>query len=139
MMTGPRSLTWAADYPTPGTALVIKRFLAVVDQGNWSPGFGMYTLRPRSGLICGGLAFYGKPDRDGRVEVGYGLAPSGRGQGLMADAVRAAVHWAFETGRVRRVWAGVDEGNFASIATLERSSFTRCEDNEFGQVYERWK
>lgn len=90
MLRGPRSPSWAEDYPTHGTPLTVERLLNAVADGVWAPGFGMYTVRPIDGLICGGWAFYTKPDREGRVEIGYGLAPSGRRQGLMADVLRDA-------------------------------------------------
>jgi ribosomal-protein-alanine N-acetyltransferase len=96
----------------------------------------MYTIRPIGGLICGGWAFYGRPDKAGRIEIGYGSAPSGRGRGLMTDAVRAAVQWAASQPGVRCVWAGVDHDNLASIRVLERAGFTRVADQDGSRRYE---
>lgn len=43
---------------------------------------------------AGNLAL--RPDAAGAVEVGYALAPWARGRGVMADAVRTALRWAFD-------------------------------------------
>ncbi|WP_114558267.1 GNAT family N-acetyltransferase [Desertihabitans aurantiacus] len=136
MLDGPRRSGWASDYPTPGTRLTVDRLAASVRAGTWAPGFGMYTLRPRGGLVCGGWAFSTAPDEAGRVEIGYGLAPSGRGRGLMTDAVRAAVRWALAQPAVRCVWAGVDHDNHPSIAVLERAGLRRVADRDGSRRYE---
>ncbi len=136
MLSGPRSTDWDEDYPTPGTALSVERLLKTVAAGEWEPGFGMYTVQPIDGLVCGGWAFYSKPDRDGRVEIGYGLAPSGRGRGLMSDAVQSAVAWARRQPAVRRVWAGVDHDNVDSIRLLEATGFERRQDHDGARRYE---
>jgi RimJ/RimL family protein N-acetyltransferase len=135
MLTGPRDPNWATDYPTPGTALTIDRYLRSVVSLGHHRGFAMYTTRPIEGAICGGWAFYGPPDNAGRVEIGYGLAPSGRGRGLMTDAIRAALRWAQSSPAVTEVWAGVDEDNAASIRVLERAGFGRDSDEDGSRRY----
>lgn len=135
-LDGPWSPEWAEDYPTRGTRASVKFFLELVRQGRWAPGFGMYTIRPIGGLVCGGWAFYGPPDRRGCVEIGYGLAPSGRGRGLMTDAVRAAIRWGTGRPDVRCVWARADDDNLASIAVLERAGLVKVADESGGCRYE---
>jgi RimJ/RimL family protein N-acetyltransferase len=144
MLDGSRSSEWADDYPTPGTRLAVQRLMESVSNGRWAPGFGMYTVRPIGGLICGGWAFQERPDETGQIEIGYGLAPSGRGRGLMTDAVRAAIRWAANQPGVRCVWAGVDHDNHASIGVLERAGLGRVADENGSLRYEfridpRWE
>ena len=53
-----------------------------------------------------GLAgFKGGPDAGGSVEIGYGISPQYRGRGLMGEAVRALVDWAFGHPECRSVTA----------------------------------
>lgn len=135
-LDGSRSPEWAAGYPTSGTRASVELFLEFVRQGRWAPGFGMYTIRPIDGLVCGGWAFYGPPDETGRVEIGYGLAPSGRGRGLMTDAVRAAIRWGSGRPEVRCIWATPDDDNLASIAVLERAGLVKVVDESGSGRYE---
>ena len=72
---------------------------------------------------CGvhGLDLAGEPGGTG--EIGYWLAPAGRGRGLMTRAVRLVSDWAFaEAGLVRLSWYAV-AGNEASLAVAERAGF----------------
>lgn len=133
---GPRSPEWAEDYPTRGTRASVELFTELVRNGRWAPGFGMYTIRPLGGLVCGGWAFYGPPDESGRVEIGYGLAPSGRGRGLMTDAVRAAIRWGSDQPMVRCIWASPDGDNIASIAVLERAGLVKVADEGGSRRFE---
>lgn len=134
-LTGPRPDDWATDYPTAGSSLALAGLRECVHEGRWAPGFGMYTVRPIGGQICGGWAFRGAPDEEGRVEISYGLAPSGRG-GLMTDAVRAAINWASQQSSVRYVWAGVDHDNGPSVRVLERAGLVRIGDADGSRRYE---
>jgi RimJ/RimL family protein N-acetyltransferase len=59
-----------------------------------------------------------------RAEIGYWLAPRYWGQGIMTDAVRAFVKYAFEELQVLRLTAYVLEFNSASARVLEKNGFT---------------
>ena len=135
-LDGPRSQEWVEDYPTRGSRASVELFLRLVREGRWAPGFGMYTVRPIGGLVCGGWAFYGPPDARGEVEIGYGLAPSGRGRGLMTDAVRAALRWGSGRPEVRCIWASTDDDNLSSVAVLERAGLIKVADESGSQRYE---
>lgn len=63
------------------------------------------------------------PGADGRVEIGYGLAPHSRGRGLGTRAVAAMLAELGATGLVREVVACVHPGNVASARLLERLGF----------------
>jgi RimJ/RimL family protein N-acetyltransferase len=55
------------------------------------------------------------------LELGFALARSCWGRGLMREAVAAVCDWAFATGAVRRVWASCDIENTASARVLEKA------------------
>jgi ribosomal-protein-alanine N-acetyltransferase len=57
--------------------------------------------------------------------LGFVLAQSQRGQGLMPEAITAVVQWAFSEQWVSRIWAACDTENHASARALERAGFTR--------------
>ena len=108
--------------PVAGDLAGIAGFLrATEDHGDQRP-FGYYqVIRRADGLAVGGIGFKGAPQA-GRVEVGYGLAPSARGQGYAAEALTALVTVAFGHG-VATVTAETTPDNAASQRTLERAGF----------------
>ena len=111
----------AEGYPTAGD-LVMARLVVEghLPAGEWGP----WQIRERtSGLLIGGAGFKGAPDGDGIVEIGYGLAPAGRGRGLATEAVLALVAHAFARG-VRAVRAEVETGHTASESVVRRAGFT---------------
>ncbi len=76
-----------------------RRHWAVTDAADPQGRFlGTVDLRPLGG---------------GAADTGFGLHPDGRGQGLMAGALRLACRWWFAQGGVRVHWLAI-RGNFAS-------------------------
>lgn len=114
--------TWAEDFPFEGDVAAVGGFLrATAAHGEQRP-FGYYRItRLADGLAVGGIGFKGRPD-DGSVEIGYGLAPSARGQGYAAEAVVALLAIAAAHG-VSRVVADTTPDNIASQRTLTRAGF----------------
>jgi RimJ/RimL family protein N-acetyltransferase len=113
---------WADDFPFEGDVMGVGGFLrATAEQGEQRP-FGFYRIsRSSDGRAVGGVGFKGQPV-DGRVEIGYGLAPSARGQGYAAEAVVALLAVASENG-VSKVVADTTADNIASQRTLEGAGF----------------
>ncbi len=75
------------------------------------------------GVVIGDAGTFGGPDPQGRVEIGYGLAPPyrGRGHGTALVALLAA-HVLGRPG-VGAALARVDPANIASRAALRRCGF----------------
>jgi RimJ/RimL family protein N-acetyltransferase len=113
---------WADDFPFDGDVGAVGAFLrATVAQGEQQP-FGYYRItRLADGRAVGGIGFKGRPV-DGRVEIGYGLAPSARGHGYAAEAVVALLEMASDHG-LSRVIADTTVDNIASQRTLIRAGF----------------
>lgn len=86
--------------------------------------------------VVGDIGTKAAPDRDGRVEIGYGLAAPTRGRGLGTRAVATLLHALFRRPNVAVVEARVDPGNEPSWRLLRRLGFTMV-GHEAGQdVYE---
>ena len=118
---GPKD-AWADDFPFDGDLRAVGGFLkASAERGDPRP-FGYYRIsRLADGLAIGGGGFKGPPN-DGAVEIGYGLAPSARGHGYAAEAVRALL--AIATGHgLSSVRADTTPGNIASQRTLLKAGF----------------
>lgn len=127
ILSGRRELSWAPGYPTAGDREVAQwvsspRFLPQ------DPRFGPRKILLRQGgVVVGGVGFHGAP-RDGEVEIGFGIAPEWRGQGIGAEAVTAFVRYAFTLPGVRRIRAETEPGNEASGRTLGRAGLALVAD-----------
>ena len=115
-----RAVDGAPDYPNEGDLIVA----GLIAAGQWSSGeWGPLQVRRRDdGLAIGGVGCKGEPDADGRVEIGYGIAESARGDGYATEAVLGLLGWLRDCD-VHEVIAECDEDNAASIAVLRRCGF----------------
>jgi RimJ/RimL family protein N-acetyltransferase len=114
--------SWAADYPFEGDLAAVGAFLrASTTDGEQRP-FGYYRItRVADGKAIGGIGFKGQPAL-GCAEIGYGLAPSARGNGHASEAVEALLTVAAQH-ELSRLVANTTIDNIASQVTLSRAGF----------------
>ncbi|MEO6533909.1 MAG: GNAT family N-acetyltransferase [Pseudolysinimonas sp.] len=114
---------WHPEYPL-ADELDVLRPLAATPGGGPAPDpvFGLMMIRDAAGLAVGGIGFFGPPDADGRVEIGYGLVPAARGRGLASAALAEAIVIAAAHG-VTMLRADTDPANLPSSRVLERAGF----------------
>jgi RimJ/RimL family protein N-acetyltransferase len=124
---------WHPEYPL-ADELVPLRGLAASKEPD--PAFTLYLLRRLlDGLAVGGLGFFGPPGEDGRVEFGYGLIPSARGEGLATEAVRAALDFAARRG-ARIAAADTETDNAASQRVLIKAGLSEVRRDDAKVFYE---
>jgi RimJ/RimL family protein N-acetyltransferase len=118
--------SWAPDYPFEGDVTAITAFLRADEQAGEQRPFGYYQIiRAADSVVVGGIGFHGPPV-GGTAEIGYGLAPSARGQGYAAEALAALMKIAAANG-VHRLLADTTPDNVASQRTLVRAGFVRLD------------
>lgn len=83
------------------------------------------VARQHDDQIIGTCGFNEWSPAHGWAELAYDLAPACWGQGLMRQAVDAALRWSFEQNLVERVQAYVRVDNLRSQRLLECSGFVR--------------
>lgn len=83
--------------------------------------------------LIGQCTLFGFVQPSRRAEIGYALAASAWGQGLMHEALSALVGHGFGALKLQRIEADIDPRNAASARCLERLGF-KCE----GLLRERW-
>jgi RimJ/RimL family protein N-acetyltransferase len=105
----------ARDWPHPDTYDALRPF------AEYGGGPGTFLVL-EDGVVVGDCGWFGPPDEDGEVEIGYGLAPSARGRGLGTETVRLLVEWVTAQG-ARSVRAEVLPGNEPSLRLLARLGF----------------
>ena len=110
---------WADEYPLEGDSKACVAYLAHLPLRSGpdaSDPFGYYQI-VLEGAVVGGIGFHGRP-RDGVVEVGYGVAPSARRQGVATAALRLLLDVARGSAGVRRACARTGPTNLASQRVL---------------------
>jgi RimJ/RimL family protein N-acetyltransferase len=92
--------------------------------------YGWYAVRaadadgPRALVGAGG--YFGPPDEDGRVEIGYSVLPGWQRRGYASELVQALVTQAFGFPRVQLVVAHTTAENAASVKVLARCGFVQA-------------
>jgi [ribosomal protein S5]-alanine N-acetyltransferase len=74
-------------------------------------------------ILVGAAGFFGPPDANGQVEIGYSVVSTFAGQGYATEMVQALVQFAFSSGRVKRVIAHTSQENIGSTRVLEKAGF----------------
>lgn len=111
---------WADGYPMEGdqrACLAYLRQLPVIGGAARSQPFGYYQILV-AGEVVGGIGFHGPP-RDGVVEVGYGVVPAVRRQGVATAALRLILDVAAGFERVRIVCGRTAPDNIASQRVMQ--------------------
>lgn len=76
--------------------------------------------------------------KDGRLQIGYGVAPGSQGRGHASAAVAALVNWAKADKRVSALYAETRTDNIASQRVLEHGGFAKIGerlDEEDGALF----
>jgi ribosomal-protein-alanine N-acetyltransferase len=114
-----RYLMWRPHTDIRDAQAAVERF-----RGGWESGKRLtWLIFARDGdELVGSIA--ARKDENG-VNLGFLLARSHWGRGLMTEAVAAVVRWAFSDPSIFRVWAVCDVENQASARVLEKTGFLR--------------
>lgn len=125
---------WHAEYPFLDEIDPLRSLAASAAP---DPDFTMYVVRKSSdGMAVGGFGFFGPPDADGRVQFGYGLVPSARGEGLASSAVLLALEHARLRGATIAA-ADTEADNVASRRVLIKGGLAEVRRSGSLVLYER--
>jgi RimJ/RimL family protein N-acetyltransferase len=129
----PRSLRIPADGVEAVGVLVMLRDLAKTIRPGFSPASWMMV---EAGEVVGLCSIVRQPSGSA-VDIGYGVSPDRRGNGLASAAVGAVLEWARLDERVQCIRAETSIHNMASQRVLERNGFERVgerRDDEDGDL-----
>lgn len=116
---------WTLLIPYPYTTEDADAWLAIAvpDSTNGDGGLN-WAIRDESGRQIGGIGFVsGSGKQSHAAEVGYWLAKSWQGRGIMTEAVTAICDHAFHKLGFSRITAGIFVGNTGSARVLEKAGF----------------
>ncbi len=91
------------------------------DPGNekWYSYFALIV----DGRIIGTIGAKGKPDKDGIIEIGYGISPKYERNGYTTESVSIFCHYFFSNHLVKAIKACTDISNSASQRLLIKNGF----------------
>lgn len=143
-MTGPEIMAirehdrsgrmWAPDYPAEGDVLIAELAVQALAAAAWpapvgwaadgTPGpWAPLQMRWRfDGRAIGSAGFKHPPDARGTAEIGYGVVPSMRGQGVATEAVQGVIACA-QRHQLCALTAETHVSNLASQQVLRNCGF----------------
>lgn len=80
--------------------------------------------------MVGDLCFFGEPNQEGEIEIGYGTYDGFQNKGYMTEAVGGMIEWAKTQPGIRTITAGTEKNNSASFKVLEKNGFKKYGENE---------
>lgn len=105
------------DFPLPRQAAG-----ASAEDARW----GIWVIVDRaSETVVGDIGFFGPPQPEATVEIGYFIVADQRRRGYATEAAAALIDWVEAQPNVTAVLARCEEDNVPSILTLERLGFAR--------------
>jgi len=120
---------WAEDYPLVDELDPLRNFVKTYHNSDHEP-FTLYQIRENiTGKAIGGAGFFGPPDADGVVTLGYGLVSSARRRGYATEAVFGMLDIARASGALA-VAADTSVGNEESIHVLQKTGFAEVDRTE---------
>jgi RimJ/RimL family protein N-acetyltransferase len=109
---------------------VLKQHPALVGWWGW-----WVLLRGSWPSLIGVVSPKGPPDREGTVEVSYGIVDSQQGKGFATEATLGLMEWVKGDPRVRRIVAETFPSMAASIAVMEKCGMSFLgEGSEAGTI-----
>ncbi len=86
-------------------------------------GFSFTVVESGTGTPVGHCGLWLRELAQGRGSAGYSIAPSWRGRGLAADALRALTAFAWTVPGLEQVALSIEPWNHASVRTAERAGY----------------
>jgi [ribosomal protein S5]-alanine N-acetyltransferase len=88
--------------------------------------------------LMGSVCIWNINKDKGTAEIGFELASAHQGQGIMQEAIKPAIHYAFDTMNLNAIEGWVHKDNERSIKLMRKSGFKRDEETEqqhYGKDY----
>lgn len=109
------------------------------DQPEWCCEWSAFLQSSERQTAIGGLGFKAPPDKNGCVEVGYGINEDCRCRGYATESVLGLCDWAFGSPDVACVLAQTEPGNDISQRVLQKAGFVRDGFGDEGPMFKLYK
>lgn len=136
-LAGRLGATVPEDWPNPDLFEALPFFIEALTEMPELASWLVLAVERAQRVLVGSGGFVGLPDRDGSVELGFGVVPAFQGRGYATEIGREMVVRAFEDATVRQVVARCRPDNAASVCVLERLGFVQCGEDDGHLVWRR--
>jgi [ribosomal protein S5]-alanine N-acetyltransferase len=124
------------NFPACQSKAETARWVKILARATSPHSYQAWAVAEKRGDRCIGMVnYHHREPHNRRLELGYILAPSHHGQGLMTEALHALVTYCFDELRTHRIEAMISPDNRASIRLIERLGFQR----EGGPLRDYWR
>ena len=84
-----------------------------------------FIVEKEQNIIIGSIGFKAEPDKDGIVEIGFGIDPAFRQKGYATEAVKRFTDWALSQNDIQKVIAECEPDNKPSVRVLDKAGMQR--------------
>jgi RimJ/RimL family protein N-acetyltransferase len=124
------------NFPACKSKAETARWVKILARTSSPNSYQAWAITQKRGDRCIGMVnYHHRETHNKRLELGYILARSHYGQGLMAEALRALLAYCFDELGTHRIEAMISPDNHASIRLVERLGFRR----EGGPLRDYWR
>ena len=79
-----------------------------------------FIVEKPQNIVIGSIGFKTKPDKNGAIEIGFGIDLSYRRKGYATEAIEELMNWAFLQNDIQKIIAECEVKNKPSIRVLEK-------------------
>ena len=79
-----------------------------------------FIIEKEKNIVIGSIGFKAKPDKEGIIEIGFGIAPAFRHKGYATEAVQRLIGWALSQNYIEKIIAECETDNKPSVRVLEK-------------------
>jgi len=80
--------------------------------------------------MVGDLCIVGEPNKEGEIEIGYGIYDEFQKKGYMTEVVGGMIEWAKTQPKIKVIVASTDKTNTASFKVLEKNNFIKIGETD---------
>jgi RimJ/RimL family protein N-acetyltransferase len=119
------------NWPTDDTKDILPIILQSLEVNKEPSGYETWMIvRKDDSRVIGDIGFFGKPNEEGEVQIGYGLVKQEQGKGYGTEALKAIVDWALSQEEVKVILADCLLDNIPSASILRKVGMLETKRDE---------
>lgn len=88
------------------------------------------VISKQANKMVGDICFFGEPNSEGEIEIGYGTYNEFQKKGFMTEAVGGIINWAKSQPKIFSILASTEKENIGSFTILLKNNFLKIGETE---------